>query len=195
MNRPIICVDFDGVIHSYTTGWQGANIASDPPVPGAIEWLRALIEGDQVEPQIYSSRSRQEGGILCMKEWLIRHGLPVELADALQFPTQKPAAFLTIDDRAICFDGDFPSAADMLSFVPWNKQNIVELGVITSHDIPAERVLRAALKAALKNVVVMGYDADGGEYFCSSIADGGTVNWLADRMKRQLLKIGDGEAA
>lgn len=38
-----ICIDFDGVLHSYTSGWQGEDVASDPPVPGAIEWLREMI--------------------------------------------------------------------------------------------------------------------------------------------------------
>ena len=120
--KPIICIDFDGVLHSYTSGWQGADVASDPPVPGAIEWLTDLIVANEVDPQIYSSRSRQDGGISCMKDWLIRHGMSPALTAELAFPTQKPAAFLTIDDRAICFKGTFPSAAEMKAFKPWNKQ-------------------------------------------------------------------------
>lgn len=119
---PIICIDFDGVLHSYSSGWQGADVANDPPVPGAIEWLTDLIVKNEVDPQIYSSRSRQEGGILCMKEWLIKHGMSPSMADMIAFPTQKPAAFLTIDDRAICFDGTFPTAEMMKAFKPWNKR-------------------------------------------------------------------------
>ncbi len=119
---PTICVDFDGVLHSYTSGWQGEAVAADPPVPGAIEWLRGLIEGGSVKPVIYSSRSKEPAGVLCMKEWLIKHGLSVELADALEFPTQKPAAFLTLDDRAICFTGVFPTAQEIHDFKPWNKR-------------------------------------------------------------------------
>ena len=58
-----------------------------------------------------------------MKKWLIKHGLhPAYINDKiLEFPTKKPAAFLTIDDRAICFDGTFPSKDEMLNFKPWNK--------------------------------------------------------------------------
>ena len=121
--RKIICVDFDGVIHSYTSGWKAPDIADDPPVPGAVEWLRTLMLSADFEPQIYSSRSMQEGGILCMKEFLIRAGMTAEEVDAIKFPTQKPPAFLTIDDRAICFDGNFPTAHAMQHFVPWNKRD------------------------------------------------------------------------
>ena len=58
-----------------------------------------------------------------MKKWLIEHGLPAAYIreGILKFPTKKPAAFLTIDDRAICFDGTFPSTETMMSFKPWNK--------------------------------------------------------------------------
>ena len=37
--KPIICLDFDGVIHSYTSGWKGAAVIPDPPVPGALEFI------------------------------------------------------------------------------------------------------------------------------------------------------------
>lgn len=117
-----ICIDFDGVLHSYTSGWQGEGVASDPPVPGAIEWLRDLIRNPNFEPVIYSSRSKHLSGIQCMQAWLTRHGLSHEDLDKLQFPTQKPAAFLTVDDRAICFDGTFPSLLTMGDFKPWNKR-------------------------------------------------------------------------
>ena len=76
------------------------------------------------EVVIYSARSSQSGGIKAMQQWLIKHGLhPAYITEGiLKFPTQKPAAFLTIDDRAICFDGSFPSSAQMMAFQPWNKR-------------------------------------------------------------------------
>lgn len=133
--NPTICVDFDGVIHSYTSGWQGVSVISDPPVPGAIEWLEKHLpvpdaicsmapphEGPIV--QIYSSRSKSWRGRRAMKKYLIENGLhPAYIYDGvLKFPKKKPAAFLTIDDRAICFDGTFPTADEMLAFKPWNKR-------------------------------------------------------------------------
>lgn len=132
--NPIICVDFDGVIHSYTSGWEGVHIITDDPVDGAIEWLEDHLpvpdslcamapQHDGPIVQIYSSRSKSWRGRRAMKKWLLKHGMhPGYINEGiLKFPTKKPAAYLTIDDRAICFDGKFPSSEEMVSFKPWNK--------------------------------------------------------------------------
>lgn len=81
--HPILCVDFDGVLHSYKSGWKGPRCIPDPPVEGAIDWLRSLLsDADCVcamsdryldfDVQIYSSRSRYFGGIRAMKKWLAK---------------------------------------------------------------------------------------------------------------------------
>lgn len=145
MGNPIVCVDFDGVIHSYTSGWKGVDVIPDDPVPGAIEWLMQHLPvpeglghfGDYRGPEvcIYSSRSKEHAGVKAMKEWLIKHGLPWQYIgdDILKFPTKKPAAFLTIDDRAICFNGVFPTSAEMMSFKPWNKREYPN-GTLNAED-------------------------------------------------------------
>ena len=121
MSKRILCVDFDGVIHGYTSGWKGPDVIPDPPVPGAINWLDEMLHlGWDV--QIYSSRSRQGGGIAAMKSWLIAHAERGFDPERLGWPTQKPAAYLTIDDRAICFQGSFPSTEELEAFTPWNKR-------------------------------------------------------------------------
>ena len=38
--KPTIVFDFDGVIHSYTSGWRGLEVIPDPPVDG----IREMIE-------------------------------------------------------------------------------------------------------------------------------------------------------
>jgi hypothetical protein len=132
--QKIICVDFDGVLHSYASGWKGADVIPDPPVPGAIEWLKnflplpecwgAMAPEPSIKAVIYSSRSKYRKGIKAMKAWLVKHGLEEEYIryGCLEFPTKKPAAWLTIDDRAICFEGTFPTTEEMANFVPWNKK-------------------------------------------------------------------------
>lgn len=66
--------------------------------------------------------------------------------------------------------------------------DVIVLDLITTHDIPAERVLNKALEYDLDQVVILGYRKNGDEYFASSIADGGSVLWLMERLKLQLLK-------
>jgi len=128
--KKTLCVDFDGVLHSYTTGWKGADVVTDPPVPGAIRWLRDMV-GGPFQVCIYSSRSKHPSGVAAMREAIKRWAMEEEgdskaeaeeLVEMLEFPTMKPAAFLTIDDRCICFNGTFPSSTEISSFIPWNKK-------------------------------------------------------------------------
>ena len=69
--KPILCLDFDGVIHSYKSGWKGETIIYDPPVDGALDFIQAALEHFRV--MIYSSRSSSPGGIMAMKTWLFAH--------------------------------------------------------------------------------------------------------------------------
>lgn len=121
MNKKRILVDFDGVIHSYVSGWTNTKEAIDPPVEGAINWLEYITQQDDLEICIYSSRSSQEGGIECMKKYLIENGLSNIAFNKLIFPTKKGPAFLTIDDRVYLFKGDFPSYDYINNFKSWNK--------------------------------------------------------------------------
>ena len=41
MARTVV-FDFDGVIHSYTSGWLGETTIPDPPVPGIREALKEI---------------------------------------------------------------------------------------------------------------------------------------------------------
>lgn len=71
MSKPTLSVDFDGVLHSYASGWKGARVIPDPPVPGAIEWL--CMMAPQYDICISSARSSQWGGRRAMKLWILRH--------------------------------------------------------------------------------------------------------------------------
>lgn len=123
----ILCVDFDGVIHSYNSGWKGIGIISDPPVPGAMQWLVDMHMNPDYEVHIYSARSAEKAGIGAMKLYieicLQEAGFtnPGFVSKGLIFATEKPKAYLTIDDRAICFRGTFPSVLEMDNYKPWNK--------------------------------------------------------------------------
>jgi hypothetical protein len=130
--RPTICLDFDGVIHSYESGWKGAGVIPDPPVLGAIAFIEKMqAEGFTVA--IHSSRSSSLRGRWAMKKWLEPHviehfGVDRVAADdclvTLRWPWFKPASIVTIDDRAIAFDGTWPTAEAIRSFRPWNKRSV-----------------------------------------------------------------------
>jgi len=69
---------------------------------------------------------------------------------------------------------------------------IIPLNNITKLDLPVDRILEGA-KGELEGVIIMGYTKDGDEYFASSYADSGTVNWLIDRFKVKLLAVPESE--
>lgn len=115
MSKPILCLDFDGVIHSYERGWQGGEIYGTV-TPGFWEWANKAQELFKLV--VYSSRSKDGAGK--MRDWLVDQGWPDVIE--LEFANEKPPAYLTVDDRCVRFDGDWskldPSA--LLAFKPWN---------------------------------------------------------------------------
>lgn len=127
-DKPLLCIDFDGVLHSYTSGWEGADVIPDPPVPGAIDFLREAVKHFRVA--IFSSRSNQSGGLVAMRTWLGNNIIDAEPSiitqdppwfAAIEWPTKKPPALVTLDDRALTFTGEWPSMEELLAFKPWNK--------------------------------------------------------------------------
>lgn len=60
---------------------------------------------------------------------------------------------------------------------------------VTKLDLCPDTVLENT-KGALDGFVIAGFDKDGNEYFSSTYADGGTILWLIERLKKKLL---DGE--
>jgi hypothetical protein len=112
-------------------------VVRDPIVEGFFPWLIEAQKEFQVH--VFSSRSNQKGGILAMMDYLhdeIRRlakeaslsggAVPslhewVDAVDMLYWPTVKPAAFLTIDDRGFTFQGVWPDVQRLKQFRPWNK--------------------------------------------------------------------------
>jgi hypothetical protein len=120
----MLAVDFDGVIHSYLTPnqpWDPCHIP-DPPTEGALSFLRRA--SDEFEVAIYSSRSHQPGGIRAMQAWLSSHLRSGDRLwyDRLLWPTEKPPARVSIDDRGLMFKGpgQWPAMETLLNFKPWN---------------------------------------------------------------------------
>lgn len=120
MSKPILCLDFDGVLHTYTSGWKGATIVADPPVSGMVSFLCRAV--DQFDVHIFSSRTHQVGGLSAMRAWLLKWHVPEQVVAELSFPIAKPSAHVSLDDRAITFTGTWPSMTELQEFTPWNKK-------------------------------------------------------------------------
>jgi hypothetical protein len=129
--KPLIAIDFDGVVHSYEKGWQDGVIYGTV-VPGFFEWCERV--GPHFKLAIYSSRSKNQDMLLSMANWMSDQFKVWQAAQTkdsppptFEFISQKPAAWVTIDDRSITFRGkwDAPelSVEGLQSFRPWNAKS------------------------------------------------------------------------
>ena len=112
ITKPILVLDFDGVIHSYENGWGDGSIYGHATT-GFWEWA---IRAERVfRLCIHSSRIKTAHDATMVEQWLAREfgawrnhvGRSVADFPYFELCITKPPAFLTIDDRALCFHGDW----------------------------------------------------------------------------------------
>lgn len=114
-----VVFDFDGVIHSYVSGYKGKSVIPDPPVPGIREAIEE-IRTSGYAVIVVSTRCSDPEGLKAVSMWLADNRITVD-----HIQSDKPPAICYIDDRAICFDGDTSSLLEKIrSFKPWNKRTI-----------------------------------------------------------------------
>lgn len=84
-----------------------------------------------------------------------------------------------------------PGQLDLIEDKPFEDlgPNVVVAPVITSHDLPVNRILQGAHEADLETCVIIGYTKDGNEYFASNVADGAEIVWCMERAKLKLLNM------
>ena len=112
--RPTVVFDFDGVIHSYASGWKGETEIPDPPVPGIAEAIKEISKDYRVV--VVSTRCTTQAGILATANYLAEHGI----FGVSDITAEKPPALVYIDDRAICFDGKAEKLCEKIkNFKPW----------------------------------------------------------------------------
>lgn len=126
--KPILCIDFDGVIHDYRDGWKDGSIYGEV-TPGFFEWASQAKE--RFKLVIYSSRSKDAAQLEDMKRWLERminselSAAGVTLED-FEFSSAKPPAFLTIDDRCVPFRGSWEAPeltpVALSAFKTWSQK-------------------------------------------------------------------------
>lgn len=115
--KPIICLDFDGVINSYKK-WTGYDDIPDPIVEGAKDFINEAKSEYKI--CIFTTRAKTEIGKFAVKEYLEKND--IEVSD-IEITDAKPPAIVYIDDRAICFTGTFTGLLDKIkTFKPWNRK-------------------------------------------------------------------------
>jgi len=110
----LVCFDFDGVINSYTSGWIAEDVIPDPPVKDIVAIMTHLLcLGYTVA--VFSSRCATDKGFEAVKKYMEQWEIPYSFISRT-----KPPAFVTIDDRCICFDGTTDTLIDQIqAFKPW----------------------------------------------------------------------------
>ena len=92
--RLTIALDFDGVIHKYSKGFQGTTNAYDPPNKGTEEAMQEMIkEGFQLK--VMTSRPAW-----VVRQWLKEYNLDQYIDEVTN---HKIPATVYIDDRGFCF--------------------------------------------------------------------------------------------
>ena len=102
-SKPRICVDFDGVLNTYT-GWAGPENLFEPR-DGALDFVKELSKNFNVV--IFSTRDPQ-----LLMNWMEKNGFTDFIVD---ITNEKVPAMVYIDDRAYYFNGDYSQALSDIS--------------------------------------------------------------------------------
>lgn len=103
MSKKTILIDFDGVIHKYSKGWDDGT-AYDEPMEGAFNAIIELEKDFRVV--VFSTRDANQ-----INEWFIKQRFP----HPIEITNQKLPATAIIDDRAIRFESWNQALADFTS--------------------------------------------------------------------------------
>jgi hypothetical protein len=90
-----VVLDFDGVIHRYSRGWQEGRLY-DPPTDGCQRALARLSA--EYRLVVVTSRDR----LAAVRGWLAYYGLEEYIEEVTN---RKPPAAAYVDDRAVVFRG------------------------------------------------------------------------------------------
>lgn len=111
-NKPTILIDLDGVLNIYNGNYKKDFI---PELKiDSIEFLKELHDKNKYKLVLFTSRN-----LLLTAKWLIKNKIDKYFEDITNI---KIPALIQIDDKTICFNGDFNNLIDKIeSFKPWYK--------------------------------------------------------------------------
>ncbi|MBE7709008.1 MAG: hypothetical protein E7Z93_01025 [Cyanobacteria bacterium SIG32] len=99
-HKKLILIDLDGVLNKYNGKYSSEFI---PEIKeGAKDFLETLSK--EFEVKIFTTRNRT-----LAQEWLITNNIA-----QYSITNVKEPAYLLVDDRCICFDGDYKKTLDLI---------------------------------------------------------------------------------
>lgn len=111
MPKKIICFDFDGVVYP-NLRYHGTDVLKGDPVEGALSSLKELSKTYEIV--LHSARCSDPKGFEAVRSYLDAHGFEFKLM------RDKPRAWIYVDDRAVCFRGDWLElVAQIDTFQQW----------------------------------------------------------------------------
>lgn len=128
-----LACDFDGVIHQHISPWKNAHTIEDPPIPDSIGWLWKMNQKFKVV--VFTARGRTWRGRRAVKSFLKRYSSPSQWysgwgdsmsvgLEEVEVTDRKPAALVYLDDRAIRFVGEFPTAEQIHRAHPYKMPHV-----------------------------------------------------------------------
>lgn len=96
--KKAICFDFDGVIHSFVSGWIEADIIPDEPVEGIKDLLARLALTKKYIILVFSSRCGHQFGVQAIEDYLRKWNIHYD-----KVCKHKPNAAVYIDDLGYRF--------------------------------------------------------------------------------------------
>lgn len=127
MKKKTICIDFDGVIHDYSKGWQGEDVFCGM-IPNA-DVATSILKKQGWTIIIYTTRKKTKK----LEEWLeenkITYDYINENPDQPEGASDKLKADIYLDDRGISFKGHWDQwlLYEIRDFEPWQERDRREM--------------------------------------------------------------------
>ena len=140
MEKKTICIDFDGVIHDYSNGFQGEDVFGGM-IPNANIGTSVLKEKGWTII-IFTTRKKTEK----LKKWLednkITYDYINENPEQPERTSGKVISDVYLDDRGICFNGRWDQwlIREIADFEPWQKRQQKEMEQLSNFREPEDSI-------------------------------------------------------
>lgn len=133
MEQKTICIDFDGVIHDYSKGWQGEDVFGQM-IPNA-DTGTATLKKNGWTIIIFTTRKKTAK----LEKWLAENNISYdhinENPNQPEHTSGKIIDDVYLDDRGVCFRGRWDSwlIRDIIDFEPWQEQQKKEIEQLATY--------------------------------------------------------------